>query len=823
MGENGLVQGRYRLLDLIGRGGMGEVWRARDECLGRQVAVKRLKPLGPHHDPALGGVLRERFRREARVAAALSHRGVTVVHDFGEDGGVAYLVMELLRGRDLSRLLEDGRGHPLPVDAVADIAGQTAVALAYTHRQGVVHRDLKPANIVLLTDGTVKICDFGIARLGDDIGFTARLTGTGVALGTPHYMSPEQIGGDEVDRRSDLYSLGCVLYEIATGVPPFDLEDAWAILIGHRDTTPRPPRELRPELPAYLDRIILDLLAKQPAERPYDADELSDRIREGRAGVAVPPPGPYGRPEPSHRLRAAVVPTFPFLPPDRPREGRLPSWSRGMSTGHKAVGAGLRALPPDPGAALTGRWAEPATLLSDPSTRALAPRAARHHEGARLSGQGPEQDVDEAHLVVPADRAALRGPHHLLARPAGEGCGPDVDGAHPAVPADRASLGGPHHPEVLAERHDAAVALLRCGRATEALAAFGEVAGGWARVLGAEHPETLAARHEVAVALLRCGRATEALAAFGEVAEGRGRVLGLDHPDTLASRQETAYALGRLGRHAEARRIYHEVLDARERTMGPEHPDTLRCKHNLACTLGRLGQAAEARRLAGEVAAARSRLLGPDHPDTLASRCEVAYAQGQSGHWEEALHTYREVARTRARVLGADHPDTLAARYETALSLGRLGRSTDALGVYRDLIVDRTRVQGPTHPETLRARHGLGVHLGRLGHWEDALSEAGDVCALRERLLGADHPDTLVSRREVAVALGWLGRWADALGAYRRVAATRERTLGPDHPDTLAARDDEAHCRERLGRTPEAGEAARGVAGRRRHHPSNSS
>ncbi|MGY4962151.1 tetratricopeptide repeat protein [Streptomyces sp. 900105245] len=825
MGENGLVQGRYRLLDLIGRGGMGEVWRARDECLGRQVAVKRLKPLGPHHDPALGGVLRERFRREARVAAALSHRGVTVVHDFGEDGGVPYLVMELLRGRDLSRLLEDGRGHPLPVEAVADIAGQTAVALSYTHRQGVVHRDLKPANIVLLTDGTVKICDFGIARLGDDIGFTARLTGTGVALGTPHYMSPEQIGGDEVDRRSDLYSLGCVLYEIATGVPPFDLEDAWAILIGHRDTTPRPPRELRPELPAYLDRIILDLLAKQPAERPYDADELSGRIQDGRvgaalpprgphgaqelsgriqdgragaafpprgpydadelsgriqdgrAGAAVPPPGPYGRSEPSHPLRAAVVPTFPFSPPGPPGEGRLPSWSRGMSTGHKAVGAGLRALPPDPGAALTGRWAEPATLPTDPSTRALAPRTARHHEGARPAGHGPGPDADEAH---PAVSAAPRGPDHPLARPAGQGPGPDADEAHPAVPADRAALRGPHQPEVLAERHDAAVELLRCGRAAEALAAF------------------------------------------GEVAEDRGRVLGLDHPDTLASRQETAYALGRLGRHAEARRIYHEVLDARERTMGPEHPDTLRCKHNLACALGRLGRPADARRLAGEVAAARTRLLGPDHPDTLASRCEVAYAQGQSGHWEEALHIYREVARTRARVLGADHPDTLAARYETALSLGRLGRSTDALGVYRDLIVDRTRVQGPTHPETLRARHGLGVHLGRLGHWEDALSEAGDVCALRERLLGADHPDTLVSRREVAVALGWLGRWADALGAYRRVAATRERTLGPDHPDTLAARDDEAHCRERLGRTPEAGEAARGVTVRRRPHRSNS-
>ncbi|MDX6312111.1 MAG: eukaryotic-like serine/threonine-protein kinase, partial [Streptomyces sp.] len=175
MAAGALIQGRYRLQELIGRGGMGEVWRAVDESLGRKVAVKCLKPVSTSADAGFARVLQERFRREARVAAALQHRGVTVVHDFGEHDGVLYIVMELLDGRNLLQVLQDTQGDPLPVPDVMDIAEQVAAALAYTHAQGIVHRDLKPANIMRLSDGSVKICDFGIARLGHDIGFTSRL------------------------------------------------------------------------------------------------------------------------------------------------------------------------------------------------------------------------------------------------------------------------------------------------------------------------------------------------------------------------------------------------------------------------------------------------------------------------------------------------------------------------------------------------------------------------------------------------------------------------------------------------------------------------
>ncbi|GAA1523725.1 serine/threonine-protein kinase [Streptomyces albidochromogenes] len=737
MADTRLIQGRYRLLDQIGRGGMGEVWRAHDESLGRKVAVKCLKPVGPQHDPSFTGVLRERFRREARVAAALQHRGVTVVHDFGEHDGVLYLVMELLDGRNLSQLLEDNKAHPLEVADVVDIAEQVAWALAYTHEQGIVHRDLKPANIMRLADGTVKICDFGIARLGHDIGFTSRLTGTGIAMGTPHYMSPEQISGVEVDHRSDLYSLGCVLYEIATGVPPFDLDDAWAVLVGHRDTQPQPPRIHRPELPAFFDHAVLDLLAKTPEERPADARELAHRLTAGRSSgpVAVLAPGPgAGRPQ---------------QPPSR--APRLPSWTRGMTTGHKASGTwALPATPPDHSAGLTGEWTTGAGL--------------------------------RAPAAVPAGRRPER-----------------------PTPTPEALA-------VLTSRHNAGLSLGRLGRWNEAGEVHRAVAAEREHALGPDHPDTLASHYEVGFTLSRTGRAADALREFGKVAEGRERTMGADHPETLAARQETAYVLGQLGRHFEAHQVYAAVLASRERTMGADHPDTLRCRHNLAFNLSRLGRLEDSYRMAQDVAQARARVLGATHPDTLVTRYEVAYALGQLGRWTEALQTYREVAQARAQALGPDHPDTLAARYEVGISLGRLGRSAEALEHYRALVDDRTRAQGPSDPETLRARHGLGVNLGRLARWEEALAEARDVCAIRERVLGADHPDTLVSRREVAVGLGWLGRWSDALTVYRQVAEARERVLGADHPDALASRNDEAHCLEQLGRGAEAVELYRRVA-----------
>jgi serine/threonine protein kinase len=276
-----LISGRYRLEAVLGRGGMATVWRGVDQRLGRPVAIKLLDRADTA-DP----IMLQRFDREARTAGGLTHPNIVAVYDVGTDNGVPYLVMELIDGTSVAALLASG---PLPVGQAVDVARQICDALAMTHAQGVVHRDIKPANILLTTTGTVKVCDFGIARLAHQQ--QADLTAPHAAIGTSAYMAPEQASGAAVDARTDLYALGCVMYAMLTGHPPFTGDNPLTVLWQHQNQPVLAVVSLRPDTPADLDALIARLLAKNPSDRPATATEVRDRLLAGAGSeTAVAPP-----------------------------------------------------------------------------------------------------------------------------------------------------------------------------------------------------------------------------------------------------------------------------------------------------------------------------------------------------------------------------------------------------------------------------------------------------------------------------------------------------------------------------------------------------
>ncbi|MBT2386225.1 serine/threonine-protein kinase [Streptomyces sp. ISL-11] len=313
-----LVADRYRLDELLGRGGMGEVWQARDEVLGRQVAVKLL--LGDDGDESAAS----RFRLEAQTAARLNHPQVVAVYDFGSWDGRFYLVMELVRGPSLAQEL--AAHGSLGPERVASIAAQTASGLAAAHRQGVVHRDVKPGNLMLDADGTLKIGDFGIARFVDET--SAALTRVGQIVGTSTYLAPERALGRMAGPASDVYALGCVLYQLLVGRPPFWADSPTALLYLHVDTPPEPPRRHRPDLTPAFESYLLRMLAKQPEERP-SAQEVAEwfagperheapRVAAVPMPVAAPVPAPTSVPAPMTAqapLPAPAVAPAPFGPP----------------------------------------------------------------------------------------------------------------------------------------------------------------------------------------------------------------------------------------------------------------------------------------------------------------------------------------------------------------------------------------------------------------------------------------------------------------------------------------------------------------------------
>ncbi|MFE5583608.1 protein kinase [Kitasatospora sp. NPDC056531] len=460
-----LIAGRYRLTEKIGHGGMGQVWAGQDERLHRPVAVKLLRP--EHLLPGGSGSgfgagatsterrrhgdeLSRRFLRECRVTAALDHPGLVTVFDAGEDEGELYLVMQRIPGVSLADLIAEDA--PFPVERAVAVAAQLCGALAAVHAIPVVHRDLKPSNVMVRADGRTVLLDLGIATALDTE--TTRLTLTGVPIGSPAYMAPEQALAATTDPRSDLYSLGCLLHEMLSGEEPFRAPTALGVLRRHVDEPPVPLREVRPEVPQSLERLVLDLLAKQPADRPADAQTVYAQL------LPLLPPAEDA---PQPRLTPLPDPARPFRYPHQPQ----PHPSAVVAAAVPVVRSEPRPflVPPAP--------STPPAVPSGPDLGAECARlsdlvdAGRHTEVLGLAASllpRAEADLGESAPLVRTIRTIyarilLHEGHPQQALP---------EYRRLAATAD----GGPHGLQGLDHRYRAALCLDRLGHGPEALAEY---------------------------------------------------------------------------------------------------------------------------------------------------------------------------------------------------------------------------------------------------------------------------------------------------------------------------------------------------------------
>jgi eukaryotic-like serine/threonine-protein kinase len=271
--------GRYLIQSELGRGAMGVVYKATDSVLERSVAVKTVN-MALERDGT--DKFEARFYQEARAAGSLNHPNIVTVYDVGKAGDVAYIAMEFIEGEELRTLL--GEGRPLPVEKAVSIAAQVADGLSYAHQHGVIHRDIKPANIMVAPSGPVKITDFGIARMRS----SGDLTQTGMMLGSPKYMSPEQVIGKRADHRSDVFSLGIILYEMLTGTAPFNGENVTALMYQIVNFIPPAPSVVNPTVPELLDYIVAKMLAKALEERYQSAQDVMHDLRECERQMSAP-------------------------------------------------------------------------------------------------------------------------------------------------------------------------------------------------------------------------------------------------------------------------------------------------------------------------------------------------------------------------------------------------------------------------------------------------------------------------------------------------------------------------------------------------------
>ncbi len=670
--SGGAELGDFRLLRELGRGGMGVVWEAEQLSLGRKVALKVLYPhLG------LSPVWTERFQREAQLAARLSHPGIVAVHAVGEEDGTPYIAQELVPGgRTLADRLQEMRareagGAALPGDRFRDMAevfAAAAEALHAAHGEGIVHRDVKPGNI-LLHGGAPRIADFGLARLEQDLG----LSRTGELLGTPFYMSPEQVAARRlpVDARADVFSLGASLYEALTLRLPFDGDTREQVIGKILLDDPPDPRKLRSRVPRDLAMVCLKALEKTPGRRYASMAEFAADLRRFLSGESVlaKPPGPAARAGKWLRRHPTLT-----------------------AAGAVALAAfvGLAALFADARAAreeaeTEARTAERVEAFLVELLGELSPAASRGEpiDPAEIVLRGAERAREEL-AEEPVVRATLLMTLGKLSFSLGR-----YDQAEPllreALELRSEHIGGEDE-RTLEAMNQLAHLLSAQGRYEEAEEQYKAAQAGHVRVFGAGSPEDLENRGNLSTLYWRLGRFEEAEALARASLEGVIANWGADHLHALTARGNLAALLVALERFEEAEPMMREVLEERRLREGADSPGALAVLLQYAGLIADLGRAEEADALFRENLDSCLRVFGPLHPSTAGAWHALGRFLYDQGAFEEAGEDFRRAWEIRRAELRPDHPSALASLNNLVRVLHQQGRDAEALPLAEGLV-----------------------------------------------------------------------------------------------------------------------------------------
>ena len=793
---------QFEIISLIGRGGMSAVYKARQLTMERLVAIKVL-----HLHLVSHSVTMKRFQQEAKAVSKLTHPHIVAVHDFGTlPERQPYLVMEYLEGDTLAAVLE--REKLLGFERALPIFRQICQGLEHAHQRGIIHRDVKPSNVILLQSEVVpdfvKIVDFGIAKLLPLSGIEGqKLTRTGEVFGSPQYMSPEQARGHSPDARSDIYSLGCIMYEVLTGEPPFLAQSLLETMYMRLTDDPAPISDKRPDLgvPYAVEDVVLKALSREPDQRQQSMAELAGQIEKTRAELERPS---IIR-SPIHKGSAGLRRLF--------RQGKrfwlklsvalaaLTLFLAGTLlwvefTGGRMGGDAERSRHE----VLWSRYDQDGQKLLDQGNYGEAERAlkAAVAEAERFGEQDRRLSVSLNKLVtvyqLAGKRAAVDQVRQRLAsiRQLAQTAAGDADSNLDEV-ADltlrlvpkKLQKSDQAHSEQLAEKLNQLAALCintqDYDKAEQLLSKALEIE---AKTVGPNSEQ--AARTMTALAHLlhiNEGKYEQAKPLYEQALAIREKASGGQDPEVANALRMLAHLYQDMGQYARAEDFYRRALAIDEQTLGQDHPTTATVLTALGGLYQLEGKYDHAESLYRRALAVYEQVFGPDDIKVGMSLNNLAGLSFGSGKYAEAIPLYKRALAIYEQRRGADDPSVAKILNNLAVVSYQQGHYDKAEPLFKRALAIRERSLPPEHPELAQSLNGLAQIYSAEGKYQQAEPMLERALAINEKAFGPDH-------REVALVLNSLGqvyedegRYGKAEGLYQRALEIRESSLGPDHPD----------------------------------------